>query len=206
MDSSELKHLEELREAHQRRLRSLELKAATYGLDTPPQIAIEITEIRARVVQLGQQTAVIRPPLPPQPHPAVDPLVARGIRLTLDDNFQYSRPFRFALLNQTYDYVATWRQVYGLSCQQLAQRNPDQFAKLTTNPTFIGKQGTRYFSQTAADLRSPQLVASGVYIESNLAANTIRDQIKKLLTEFQIERSSFSVDVRREKDAAQMQT
>lgn len=209
MESDDLEHLEALREAHQKRLRSLELKEALYGLDTPPQILIEMTDIRTRIVQLGNKIAQLRAvQTVPSNRRSANPskqssqsafVPNKSNQYSLEDNFQFKRPYRFILQGQVYDHVVTWRQVYGLVCQHLSQYNAEEFAALPQNTIFIGKQGTKYFSTNSGELRAPQLVAQGVYIESNLSANNIREQIKKLLNEFKIDRREFVVYMREER-------
>lgn len=50
-------HLNELRQNHQRRLRILELQAASFGLSAPPHILIEIEDIRDKIKEVDAQLA-----------------------------------------------------------------------------------------------------------------------------------------------------
>jgi uncharacterized coiled-coil protein SlyX len=45
-------HIERLISAHKRRLEDLEIKAATYGTATPPEITTEIEDIRLEIAKL----------------------------------------------------------------------------------------------------------------------------------------------------------
>jgi hypothetical protein len=58
MDAEERKHLLLLRETHIKRFRVLELKAAIYGIDTPPHILMEIEDLKEKIrsidLQLGE--------------------------------------------------------------------------------------------------------------------------------------------------------
>jgi hypothetical protein len=53
MEEQEKQHLENLRQVHLRRLRVLEEKAALFGLNTPPEILIEIEDIQVRLHAAG---------------------------------------------------------------------------------------------------------------------------------------------------------
>jgi hypothetical protein len=80
MDDSLTRHLEDLLRTYQRRLRVLEIQEATYGSRTPPEVIIEIEDVRAKIAQTqtelcaskerstDQQTAPEIPPL--DHHPA----------------------------------------------------------------------------------------------------------------------------------------
>jgi hypothetical protein len=64
MDNQERKHLEELRQAHQKRLQVLEQQAAHFGLSAPPHVLIEIEDIKQTIASIDAQLAVAKPPLP----------------------------------------------------------------------------------------------------------------------------------------------
>jgi len=55
VSEDDILHLRKLVEAHKERLRILELRAATSGLETPPQIQIEIDTIKRQIETLEQQ-------------------------------------------------------------------------------------------------------------------------------------------------------
>jgi hypothetical protein len=56
----QLTHLENLREQHRRRLRFSEAKAAAFGINTQPEVLIEIEDLRAQLVQLEQEIEDLR--------------------------------------------------------------------------------------------------------------------------------------------------
>jgi hypothetical protein len=56
----QLTHLENLREQHRRRLRFLEAKAAAFGINTQPEVLIEIEDLHAQLVQLEQEIKDLR--------------------------------------------------------------------------------------------------------------------------------------------------
>lgn len=55
MDAAARKHLESLRQLHLQRLRVLEERVATFGFNTPPEVHIEIQNIRAELNRLEIQ-------------------------------------------------------------------------------------------------------------------------------------------------------
>jgi hypothetical protein len=60
MKSEDRKHLVELLHNHRSRLRALEKKAAIYGLNVPPEVSIEIEQIRDQILQIEATLAVQR--------------------------------------------------------------------------------------------------------------------------------------------------
>ena len=62
MNEQQRQHLNELRDNHLRRLRVLELQAASYGLAAPPHILIEIDDIRGNIKTVEAQLADLDQP------------------------------------------------------------------------------------------------------------------------------------------------
>lgn len=52
MDTEQIKHWQELRQAYLKRLRVLELKEAQQGVDTPPHILTEIQDLREKIANI----------------------------------------------------------------------------------------------------------------------------------------------------------
>jgi len=79
MDDEQLRHLERLRETSLRRLRVLEQQAATFGVRTPPEITLEIEDLRRTLVDLEQQLSGARiPDADTIPTPALATLAQNG--------------------------------------------------------------------------------------------------------------------------------
>jgi hypothetical protein len=55
MDSDQQRHLEELRQAYQKRFRILQLQAAQQGLHTPPHVLFELDELRDQIAEIDAQ-------------------------------------------------------------------------------------------------------------------------------------------------------
>jgi hypothetical protein len=57
MDEQQRKHLSDLRQVHLKRLRVLELQAASFGLSAPPHVLTEIDEIRENLAAIDLELA-----------------------------------------------------------------------------------------------------------------------------------------------------
>ena len=75
---AELQRLEDLQHNHQRRLHELEKRAARLGISTPPEVEIEIQDIRTELARIADSRAALQPtarstPPPSQAIPAKTP-------------------------------------------------------------------------------------------------------------------------------------
>lgn len=59
MNSKQREHLETLRQLHLQRLRPLEIREATYGLRTEPEVLIEIESIKQKVADIDAQLSEV---------------------------------------------------------------------------------------------------------------------------------------------------
>jgi hypothetical protein len=64
MDPEQRQHLEGLRQIYRKRLRTLEQQVATFGLQIPSHILIEVDEVRSKIAELDSQISEIEQPLP----------------------------------------------------------------------------------------------------------------------------------------------
>ena len=69
MDGEQRRHLVDLRQIHLRRLHELEYKAAAFGLNAPPEVILEIQDIRHTITQLDRQLDPTTPRMPRGPVP-----------------------------------------------------------------------------------------------------------------------------------------
>lgn len=120
---------------------------------------------------------------------------------TLDEDFTFRRPHGFVLDGQAATGITTWRRLYELFCQQLARRDPERFRALPTNQRFVSRRGHSEFNANRDELRSPMLVADGIYAEINHSANALRDLMRELLDEFAIEQGQLQIYLREDRDA-----
>jgi len=121
----------------------------------------------------------------------------------LDEDFLYKRPAVFTLNGIPFDGTNTWSQVHETLCRHLATVNPAVFDGLPDNPDFTSTRGNKYFSREADDLRGPSDYSRGIFAETNLSANQIRDNIKRLLSAFGLSEKAFAVYLREDRDAEQ---
>jgi hypothetical protein len=61
MNNEELQHLRELLRAYQNRLRVLELQAAQFGINAPPQVLTEINSLRSDIIRVNAEIATSTP-------------------------------------------------------------------------------------------------------------------------------------------------
>lgn len=120
---------------------------------------------------------------------------------SLDEDFTYKRPYGFKLGDEAQSGIVTWKRLYQLLCYHLERRDPQRFQQLPNNPAFVSRRGHPAFSRDPQVLRLPMKLSAGISAEANLSANHIRDQIKILLDEFGVDRSSLRIYLRQDRDA-----
>lgn len=120
---------------------------------------------------------------------------------SLDFDFTYKRPFGYVLPNKAVKGIKTWKSLYISILSHLQSQNPEVFSQLPTNEKFISKRGNPLFSPTGNELRVPEKLNQNFYIEVNLSANMIRNNIKDLLNHFDMNLSDIKVYLREDRDA-----
>lgn len=125
----------------------------------------------------------------------------RRIPHGLDEDFRYKRPTVFTLEDTPFDGTNTWSQVYETLCRHLSSLKSSVFNDLPINPEFVSSKNNKYFSRQAAELRKASDYGHGVYAETNLSANQIRDNIKRLMSTFGFPEKAFKVYLREDRDA-----
>jgi hypothetical protein len=119
----------------------------------------------------------------------------------LDEDFTYKRPHGFILDGQGTTGITTWQRVYELVLQRLYDRDPDRFRDLCGNPDFTTNRGNPTFTTEPARLRKALEVRKGLFVESNLSANSIRDILRRVLTAFAIPSDQLLIFLRQDRDA-----
>lgn len=118
---------------------------------------------------------------------------------SLDEDFTYKKPFGFSIEGKGYKNVDKWKRIYFLTLNYLHERKRN-FSKILTAEEFIYNRGNKDFSTNPDDLRIGQLVRDGIYAETNLSANQIRDRIQKLLDYFEIDWNKFVIYLNEDRD------
>ncbi len=121
----------------------------------------------------------------------------------LDEDFRYKRPAVFTVNGVPFDGTNTWSQVYETLCRHLATIKPAVYDALPENADFTSTRGNKYFSRQATDLRIPHDFGRGILAETNLSANQIRDNIKRVLSAFSLPEKAFCVYLREDRNAGQ---
>lgn len=69
------------------------------------------------------------------------------------------------------------------------------------HPDFATKRGNHSFARVSGDLRSACRINDDLFAGINLSANSLRDQIRKLLSVFAIPENEMIIYLRRDLDA-----
>jgi len=127
----------------------------------------------------------------------------KSVPHTLEEDFRYKRPIAFTVAGVPFYGTSTWSQVYETLCRHLSSTNPSIFEALPNNPALVSNRGKRYFSRDASDLRFHRDFGHGIMAETNLSANQIRDNIKRLLVTFDLAEKEFAVYLHQDRDATE---
>jgi hypothetical protein len=119
----------------------------------------------------------------------------------LDEDFTYKRPHGFILEGQGTTGITTWQRLYELVCRRLFERDPARFRGLCGHPDFTTSRGNHTFTTDRIRLRKALEVGDGLYAESNLSANGIRDMLRRVLTAFVIATDQLQIFLRQDRDA-----
>jgi len=109
--------------------------------------------------------------------------VDNTVAYDLFSQLTYKKPAGFSFNGKFYD-ANTWQKVFCELCNILLAENEKLFTSLPDDVSMQGKKKPR-FSCNPTLLRRPQMIGkSGVYVETNLSANDIRNSILALLKKF----------------------
>lgn len=119
----------------------------------------------------------------------------------LEEDFTYKRPHGFILDGRGTTGITTWQRLYELVFRQLFERDSARFRSLCGHPDFTSNRGHHTFTAERARLRKALEVGEGLYAESNLSANGIRDVLRGVLTAFAIPTDQLLIFLRQDRDA-----
>ena len=119
----------------------------------------------------------------------------------LDEDFTFKRPFGFILDGQATTGLTTWQRLYELVCANLVARDEQRMRSLYEHPDFVSNRGNRTIEHDPHQLRKAMQIADGLYIESNLSANSIRDVVRRLLQQYEVPVEQMKVYLREDRDA-----
>ena len=121
----------------------------------------------------------------------------------LDEDFTFKRPFGFVFEGKATVGVTTWQRLYQLICEGLVTKDEQRMRSLFDHPDFVSSRGNRTVEFDQQKLRKSLKIADGLFIESNLSANSIRDVISRLLKHYDIPIESIKIYLRQDRNAPQ---
>lgn len=118
--------------------------------------------------------------------------VDHRIEHSLLEDFRFKRPYGFKL-NEDQDVEAkTWKEMLVRFSEILYALDKRKFLSFEHDPTMNGRR-KRHFSKNEADLRDPQCIGGEIFIETHHSANTIRNFMIKMLSNYDFKISDFRV-------------
>ncbi len=123
---------------------------------------------------------------------------------SINEDFCYKRPCGMKLENQIYP-GDTWKAIYRKTIKHLSDKSPDIFSQLPESGFAKGRRKDKvYVALTPDSMKCPENIAGGLYFETNLSANSIRDSIHKLLRVFFIPDSEIVFYLREDKEVDEL--
>jgi len=119
----------------------------------------------------------------------------------LEEDFTYKRPFGFVLGDTAMKGLKTWKNLYIHVLNIYKKKDPARFSMLHLNERFISSRGNPLFSKTGKELRIAEKLADDFYLEVNLSANMIRNNIRVILDYFGDKPMEMKVYLREDRDA-----
>lgn len=119
---------------------------------------------------------------------------------TLDENFTYKRPYGFVLEDSAFRGLKTWKSLYLKVLDVLKKNNYEKFKILSEIEDFISNRGNPLFSKKEQDLRVAEKIEDYFFVEVNLSANHIRNNIKQLLEYFSLNPENMKIYLREDRD------
>lgn len=117
-------------------------------------------------------------------------------RIDLQTSWAYRRPFGFTLSGRPYPLKQTWIDLYFSLLSTLRDSDSQLFDELPERGDFMNIHGNPYLSRDQSKLRIPMKISDSIFLESNLHANTIRDNIARTLNIFKIPASQVTFYLR----------
>ena len=124
---------------------------------------------------------------------------------SINEDFCYKRPCGMKLENQIYERLNIWKEIYRTTVKHLSHKSPDIFNQLSESGFAKGRRKDKvYVALTPDSMKCPEKIAGGLYFETNLSANSIRDSIHKLLRVFSIPDSEVVFYLREDKEVDEL--
>lgn len=122
-------------------------------------------------------------------------IVDSNIPCGLYEDFTHKCPAAFSISGTKIE-ARQWKDVLILTCKALAKKDTQRFAGFVSDPTMQGKK-VNYFSKSTEKMRKPVLIEdTGIYVETNMSSNQIRNVIAKVLRKFDLKVTDYNIFLR----------
>lgn len=112
---------------------------------------------------------------------------------TLYEDFTHTRPCAFKIENQRIE-VREWKGILTKTIEFLGEKDRAKIRGFADEPKMNGKKVAYFSKERAFSMRSPVYIENvGLYIETNLSANAIRNLLIKILGRFEIKISEYKI-------------
>jgi len=120
---------------------------------------------------------------------------------SLDEDFTFKRPHGVIFQSKATTGITTWQRLYELILRHLYDADPDTLSALCGHPDFTTNRGNPMFTRDRDRLRKSMEIRDGLYVESNLSANGIRDLLRRVLETIGIDTQDVQIFLRQDRDA-----
>lgn len=125
----------------------------------------------------------------------------REVPHSLEEDFTFKRPHGVIFRSKATTGITTWQRLYELILRQLYDEDPERLITLCSHPDFTTNRGNPTFTRDRSRLRKVMEIRDGLFVESNLSANGIRDVLQRVLEAFGIASEQLQVFLRQDRDA-----
>ncbi len=115
-----------------------------------------------------------------------------NVEHTLYEDFTHKRPAGFRIGGSGPLEVKTWMEMLRKTIEQLIKQDEEKFREVMRMDKMKGRK-RKYLSSNSAGLADPLQVHEGLFVESNLSSNSIRNLIIKLLREYNVDINEVKV-------------
>ena len=118
-------------------------------------------------------------------------------QISLTTSWTYRRPAGFALRGKQSSFHYTWSSLYLRLLHTLRESDRTLFDTLPDRPEFTSNHNNPYITRDRSRLRDASKVGDTVFVETNLNANLIRDNIRYIVKAFGIKDTEVQIFLRR---------
>lgn len=110
---------------------------------------------------------------------------------TIDDDFDITgkKPISFEIDGQKFN-VKSWKEILIKTLEYLSEIDLSIVKSFTQDNDFQGRE-RRIISTNKDDMRNPAKLKDGIFVETNLSANSILANIKLICEKFNLENDDF---------------